>query len=424
MRNRLLFKTNLFLVGLLTIMTSCSDVTENVQWRGPDRSGIYPDTGLKNEWPDKGPRLVLKLKGFGKGYSSPLVYKDKIYLTGRIDSLEYISCYGLDGNLIWQEPYGKAWYKSFPDTRCTPTIKNSRIYLVSGSGEVACHSAKTGKQIWFVDADSLYYGNIWQYGVSESPLLTEDAVIYTPGGDSCSLIALDQKTGELIWKAKSLGGARGYASHILIKHNDIPLIIAQTARDVLGINARSGELLWHHSLIEFHLNEMGKGNNINTPIYQDGRFFISSGYDHPGILFEINSDGNSVRILWENTDIDIHLGGAILWDGYLYASNWQNNSKGRWVCVEWETGTLMWETEWYNKGSIISADGLMNIYEEKSGHVGLLRPNPVKFDLISEFQAREGSGPHWAHPSIYQGNLYLRHGDVIMVYDLKDNSNN
>ncbi len=395
-----------------------------MQWRGPDRTGIYEDTGLLKEWPKNGPKQILKLSALGKGHSSPVVYKNKIYITGRIDSLEYLSCFDQEGTRLWQKKFGKAWYKSFPETRCTPTIEKGLAFLVSGSGEVACHSTKTGEQVWFVDADSLFHGNIWQYGVSESPVITEDAVIYTTGGDSCSLIALEKKTGELLWQSKSLGGARGYASPTLVIHNDVPLIIAQTARDVLGIDARSGDLLWSHNLIDFHLNSMGKGNNINTPIYQDGRFFISSGYDHPGILFEINQDGRSVRILWENTDIDIHLGGAILMNGYLYASNWQSNSQGRWVCVEWESGTLMWETDWYNKGSIISAEGLLYIYEEKSGHVGLLNPNPKKFDLISEFQAREGAGPHWAHPSIFHGNLYLRHGDVVIVYDLNDNKSN
>lgn len=417
---RLISQTNLLMVGLLAFVSSCSIEQGIVQWRGPERSGIYPDIELLDEWPENGLEQILKIESAGKAHSSPVVYSGKIYITGRIDSLEYISCYSLDGEQIWQEPYGKVWYKSFPNVRCTPSIQNNRIYLVSGSGEVACHHAKTGEQLWFVNADSIYHGEIWVYGVSESPLLSDNAVIYTPGGDSVSLVALDKKTGQLIWKAESLGGARGYASPILIHHNEIPIIIAQTAKDVLGIDARDGAILWSHNLLNYHLSSQGKGNNINSPVYKDGRFFISSGYDHPGILFEINPDGKSITVVWKNTDIDIHLGGAILNNGYLYASNWQNNSQGRWVCVNWETGELMWEKDWYNKGSIIFADELMYIYEEKSGHIGLLHPNPDKFDLISEFQAHEGAGPHWAHPSIYDGNLYLRHGEVVMVYDLNE----
>ena len=60
-----------------------------------------------------------------------------------------------------------------------------------------------------------------------------------------------------------------------------------------------------------------------------------------------------------------------------------------------------------NKGNIISADGLLYCYDE-NGDVGLVRPTPEKFDLISSFEIEEGSGPHWAHPVIADGRFYIR----------------
>ena len=69
------------------------------------------------------------------------------------------------------------------------------------------------------------------------------------------------------------------------------------------------------------------------------------------------------------------------------------NSKGKWICVDWTTGKTMWITDWYNKGAIISADGMLYIIEEKSGHVGLLKPDSQKFDLVSSFQITKGEGP-------------------------------
>ena len=413
-------KANLLMVGLLIFLASCGQDNGPVQWRGPERTGYYPDKELLSQWPDSGPPLIMKLSGIGKGHSTPLFYKDKIYVTGRKDTLEYLSAFNEKAELQWQVPYGKAWYKSFPDSRCTPAIEKNKIYLITGSGEVVCHDARNGDQIWYVNADDTYDGNIWQYGVSESPLLTDDAVIYTTGGKENSLIALDKENGSLIWKAQSIGGARGYASHIQVEYAGIPIIIAQTARDVMGVDARNGDLLWHYNLIDYHEIAMGKGNNINTPVYQDGKFYITSGYNHPGMLFEIGDDGHSVNLLWTNNELDCHLGGVILKDGFLYQSNWQNNSQGRWICADWSTGDIQWEKDWYNKGSIISADGLLYLYEEKWGHVGLLKPNSKHFDLISEFQIKEGAGPHWAHPSIYNGYLYLRHGDIIVVYDVND----
>jgi hypothetical protein len=80
----------------------------------------------------------------------------------------------------------------------------------------------------------------------------------------------------------------------------------------------------------------------------------------------------------------------------------------------------MWEEHWHCKGSIISAEGMLYIYDEKSGNVGLVRPDPAKFDLVSSFRVKMGSGPHWAHPVIHNGYLYLRHGKALMVFDIKE----
>jgi hypothetical protein len=70
------------------------------------------------------------------------------------------------------------------------------------------------------------------------------------------------------------------------------------------------------------------------------------------------------------------------------------------------------------KGNIIFADGLLYCYGE-NGEVGLVHPNPDKFEIISSFKIDKGSGPHWAHPVISVGRLYVRHGEVLMVYDIR-----
>ena len=93
---------------------------------------------------------------------------------------------------------------------------------------------------------------------------------------------------------------------------------------------------------------------------------------------------------------------------------------GKWVSVDWESGKTNWEKEWFSKGSIIAADGLLYLYEERRGNVALVNPNRKDLDIISSFQVREGSRQHWAHPSIYKGMMFIRHGDVLLVYKLKN----
>jgi outer membrane protein assembly factor BamB len=109
----------------------------------------------------------------------------------------------------------------------------------------------------------------------------------------------------------------------------------------------------------------------------------------------------------------------VLIGNYIYSSTHDTNSKGRWICVDWTTGKTAWIFDWFNKGAVISAEGLLYIIDEKAGNVGLVRPNGEKFDLVSSFQYTKGDGPFWAHPVIDKGRLFVRHGDYMAVYSVK-----
>ena len=77
--------------------------------------------------------------------------------------------------------------------------------------------------------------------------------------------------------------------------------------------------------------------------------------------------------------------------------------------------------EWPAEGPVMiwSAEGMIYCQDEKTGNVGLVKPDPLKFTLISSFKAPLWKGPYWAHPSISNGILYIRHGDVLMAYDIR-----
>ena len=67
----------------------------------------------------------------------------------------------------------------------------------------------------------------------------------------------------------------------------------------------------------------------------------------------------------------------------------------------------------------MSADGLLYCYDEKGGNVALVQPDPTDFKIISTFKFEGGEGPFWAHPSIYDGKLYIRHGNILRSYNIK-----
>jgi len=249
--------------------------------------------------------------------------------------------------------------------------------------------------------------------------LTDQAAVYVTGGEVTSIVAFDKISGKLLWKTKSLGGPRSYASSSLIERNGLKIILAQTAKDLIAINSINGEILWNFNLMQFHINESGQGANTLTPIYHNGEIFVTSGYDHPATMFSLAGDGRSVSLKWKNDTMDTHHGGVVLIDGNLYGTNWLNNSKGQWVSLNWKTGKTNWVKDWFTKGSIISADGLLYCYEEKGGNVALVQPDAADFKIISTFKVTAGDGPYWAHPAIYDGKLYLRHGNTLLIYNIK-----
>ena len=134
---------------------------------------------------------------------------------------------------------------------------------------------------------------------------------------------------------------------------------------------------------------------------------------------KVGFDGTEPTLVWKNPQINPHVGGMVLIGNYIYSSTHDTNSKGRWICVDWTTGKTMWITDWNNKGSVISADGLLYIYEEKNGNIALVNPNSEKLDIISSFRVTKGDGPYWSHPVIDKGRLYVRHGDYLAVYSIK-----
>ncbi len=410
---------------LLLIVIICSfsltmSSQELVEFRGTRRTGHYPESGLLKKWPESGPEVILKIKGISKGFSQPVVAENKIFITGiKKEGTDILTAYNMKGQLIWETAYGRSWIRSYPESRCTPTYEKGKLYVASGMGQLSCIDAQSGEIVWEVDVIENYDGEIHMHGDAESPLVVNDIVVYTTGGEKYSMVAFNKVNGTEVWKAKSLGGAKSYASSVQANNNGKDIILVQTTKNLLAINPLDGEIEWHHNLDNFYSGSQGEGAQANPALYFNDEVFVTSGYDHPATMFSIAHNKKPVTLKWKNETLNTHHGGVVLVDGNLYGSNWQHNSRGRWASVNWESGVTNWETEWYNKGSVIYADGMLYIYEEKSGNIALVAPSPKKLEIVSTFKMEEGTGPHWAHPAIYDGKLFIRHGDVLMVYNIK-----
>lgn len=422
-------KTKLFLVGAALVITNMTSLSLQAQnnfdgFRGPNRDGIYPaEKGLMKQWPAEGPQMLWEDLEIGKGYSSPVIVGDRLYVTGMTEDekQETFMAFTLDGKKLYTTPYGRPWGQSYPETRTTPTINNGKAYVISGMGEVACINVADGKIIWRIDGGNTYSTKTGNWGTAECPLVFDNKVIYSPGGSQTTVVALDKETGKEIWKSNSLNDARNYVQPTLITYKGKKQIVGGTCNYYYGVNVDNGEIEW--TFKDWYPQSSWENIAPNGPVFDEasGVLVFAQGYGINATALKLADDMKSVTRAWKNNDLSTHHGGYVLLNGIIYGSNWINNNNGNWVGVDVKTGNTIFNTAWKGgkgKGSTVAADGMLYIYDERRGFVGLQQPGN-EFNVVSEFRITKGEGPYWAHLVINNGVLYVRHGSALQAYKIK-----
>ncbi|HEY3321106.1 MAG TPA: PQQ-binding-like beta-propeller repeat protein [Planctomycetota bacterium] len=386
------------------------------QFRGPNRDGKSTETGLLTQWPDDGPPRLWKIDGLGSGYGHPAIAGQTIFTAGMVHERGTLRACSLDGYLKWQADYGPEWSRSYPGARCTPTVHDGRVYVTSAVGSLACFDAVTGKRLWSCDVFKKFDAQETLYGWSESPLIVGENVICSPCGGKGTLVALNRKTGETAWTGPTYGSAFAYCSPMLLEHQGKRMIVTMLEFGVDAFSPDNGERLWHFDY------QNPRQNHCNTPIFSDGMLYITSGHGRGAVGLALNKDGDGVEEVWRQDLQDPMHGQAILIDGYVYASS-HTKCSGDWTCIDFKTGKLAWQHEGVGHGGCATyADGLLYCYCE-DGIAGIVRPSPQKCDVVSRLRISDGDGMHWAHPVIAHGRLFIRHGDVLLCYDIRRQRN-
>ncbi|HUT11687.1 MAG TPA: PQQ-binding-like beta-propeller repeat protein [Thermoguttaceae bacterium] len=384
------------------------------QFHGPNQDNKSPDTGLLDRWPEGGPELIWKAQGLGYGYSSVSIAEGRIFTSGNIDDKTVVTALdAANGRTLWQTPNGEAWTKQVAGTRSTPTVDGDRVYDESPLGELVCLEAATGKKIWGLNILDAFGGENIFWGLSESVLIDGDRLICCPGGKT-SVVALDKLTGEVVWKAPSVGQPPSYATPTLAEYQGLRMIITTALKSMIGVNADTGELLWQVEHVALH------DENVLQPVYHDGEIFVS-GLKTGSVKWKIKVDGRkaSVEEVWRSDQMDNHHDHVILLDGYLYGSSAICNS-GKWICLDWDTGEIQYAEPGVGKGTLTYADGMLYTLAERLV-VGLVKPTPAGHEVVSRFElVPQGQAPSWAHPVVCGGRLYLRHAEILYVYDVAE----
>jgi outer membrane protein assembly factor BamB len=383
---------------------------EHIQWRGDNRNGIYPGEGLLKTWPDEGPELFWYYEGLGDGHGSVAVTSDKIYVTGTIEGTGYVYAFDHKGTLLWKSEIGKSWTDNWNGVRTTPMIHKGNLYIMSAFGKLVCMDPENGAKKWSIDLLEKYTGRNIRWGITENLLLDDGKLYVTLGGEKNNVIALDPANGSMVWSCPGNGEISAYHSPAVFNHGGRKILVTQTEKSILGIDAVTGKFLWSHE----HINEWAV--HPNTALYQEGFIYVVSGYGKGGVQLELSADGSSVTKVWENSSLDNQMGGAVLLGGRLYGGG-HNNRK--FFCIDWKTGKEMYNTSALQRGNTISAGGMLFFYDER-GKVALVQPGQDSFNITGSFQVPYGANQHWAHLVIHDKRLYVRHGNALMVYNIAE----
>ncbi|MHB8972650.1 MAG: PQQ-binding-like beta-propeller repeat protein [Pirellulaceae bacterium] len=419
-----------FLVGA-ALTTNIVTAADWPHFRGPDCTGICPESGLVPAIPEAGLPLLWQIQGCGTGYSSISIADGKIFTMGdRPDGgskSQFVIAFDLATQKeLWATKIGP---KHDDGSRCTPTIDGNLLYALGTSSDLVCLDTNTGELKWKKNLEQDFGGQMmsgWRW--SESPLIDGDKVVCTPGVKEAAMVALNKSTGDLIWKCEmpEIGergkDGSGYATIVAAEIDGVRQYLTIIGRGAIGVAADTGKFLWGY-------NKIANGvANIPSPVVRDNHVFVTTSYKTGSALLKLTKNGDvfDVQEVYFLTpkEFENHHGGVILIGDCIYGGDGQN--KGTPVCLDFLTGKVKWKAlDWTRKAkangsaAVLAADGNLWFRYDKDALVALIEATPDEFRVKGTFKAAVDDGPAWAHPVIHDGKLYLRTNDVLMCYDVK-----
>lgn len=382
------------------------------QYLGPNRNNISDEKGLLRTWPKTGPKLLKTAPGLGAGYSSVSIANGMIYTMGTRGDKQSILAMDLetlDGR--WELVNGPSYQEGQGDgPRASPTVDWPLVYALGAHGDLTCADAATGVLVWDKNILKEFGGSNISWGICESVLIDGDKLICTPGGRDGTLVALDKKTGNVIWKCQSPDNDQaGYSSAIAIEVGGVRQYVQFTSKGTIGVRASDGKFMWRN-------DSAANGTaNCSSPLFANDMIFSASGYGTGGAMVKLTSSNEetSAEFGYHTKEMKSHHGGFVIVDGYIYGSN-----EGVFVCMELSTGKVMWQNRGPGKGSLTCVDGMI-IARNEGGPVTLIEVSPKAYKELGRFdQPNRSNRAAWSYPVVSHGRLYLRDQDKLMAFEV------
>ena len=369
--------------------------TDWTGWRGPNHDGISSETAWQSKWPEGGPPKLWTAE-VGTGFSSVSIAAGRLYTMGHAGDDDTVFCLDAKtGKEIWKHTYACDLFDNLHDggPACTPTIDDERVYTVSKGGHVFCLGAATGDVVWKLELKELLEVDDPEWGFSCSPLVVGEKLIIETG----YTIALDKRSGELIWKTDKY--KPGYGSPTLWKTGGEELLSVLNNECLLIVRLGDGT-----KVDSFPWETQYETSSV-TPIVSGDTVFISTGYNRGCTLLRL-VDGKLEQV-YENKNVRNHMNNCVLWNGYLYGidGNSHNARVCTVVCLDFTTGERKWLHRELGCGSLLVAGGKLIVLSDE-GELVVAPATPDGFKPIAQAEVIEGRC--WTVPVLSHGLIYCR----------------
>jgi outer membrane protein assembly factor BamB len=390
------------------------------QWRGPERNGHSSETNLLREWPPDGPKLLWQINDVGAGFSTPSIAGGRIYLLGNVGlTNEFaLALSAVDGHRLWSVRLGKVGRPeqnpNYPGARSTPTVDGKLLYALGSDGDLVCLETRGGKQRWRKHLVADFTGRCGDWAYAESPLVDGNALICTPGGSNATMLALNKKTGALLWKCDvPQADDAGYASAVVTELSGIRQYVQFLSNGLAGVEVKTGKLLWRYGR-----SAKGAPGVVVTPLISDGCIFASTAVAGGALIRPTMKDGAFVaEEIYFNNKLRFDMGGVVKIGDFLYGTAYPST-----MCVEFKTGAIKWQERSKSLCCLV-ADGRLYAHAD-DGHVLLLEASPEAYREKGRFMPPNRPTAHGdftalSYPVLADGRLYIRELNALWCYDVK-----
>ena len=384
---------------------------DSPQYRGINGDGAMPVRinveKPVSDWPIRWQHAV------GGGHAGIAVVGNSAITLEQDGDREHVVCYDRDnGNKRWDYAYAALFNQTEPmggvGPRSTPTIRDSEVYTLGGTGLLHCLDGRTGTLRWQVNVISDTGSAVPEWGVTASPVVTDKLVIVNAGvnpkdNKKQALAAYDRKNGTRVWANGSAPAA--YASPRLVTLLGVPQVLTFDGVGLGGYDPESGAELWRYPWKTDMLM-----NSAQPVIVGNDRIFVSSEKSNGGAMLSMKIEGNEWKLSeqWKTRALSARFSNPVILKDHLYGL-----SGGSLVCVDASTGQRLWSEGNYGNGQVILAGEHLVITSEK-GEVSVANASPAGYE--SHGRLKVLADRTWNVPTLAGGQLFVRnHREMAMI---------